>query len=649
MIGYSKSESEVAVDNSLRKVSDSSLDTLPKVLMRNSLIYGNWVAMRKKCLGIWQQYTWKEIFQHVTWICLGFIRLGLQKTDRVIIIGNNEPELFWIQWGVQCAGGIPVCLYVDSLPEEAKFFIENSGAKFFVAEDQEQADKILSVKEDCSIIEKVIYWDEKGLWFYEEPLLMSLPELEELGKEEETNYPDQMESCIGETKGEDTSVIIYSSGTTGVPKGIIIPYKYLLLYARNGFRTYNLPRGAEYFSYAPPAWAEQTMGLSVGPDYPLVISFAEEPETLQNDIMEIAPHMLFYQPRLWEDLASQIRIKVDDASWWKRLPFRIALREGYRKLEAQEKGRTLSVLQKVICWIADRLVLSVTRGHFGMKRTRLCSVGGTSCAPRLIRFFRALGVPLCSAYGAVEVGMISSTNQLDTRYDTVGKAFPGMEIKVEESEILVRSPGMATGYWQAPGALDKKMRERWYCTGDAGHIDEDGYLVVYDRIEEMFHLPGGEAFSPQFIETRLRFSLYIKDAIVFSDEKKPYLTAIISIDFGTVSKWAESRKIPYTTFVELSQKPEVLSAIAEEVRNVNKLLPPGVQLGKFVSLHKEFDADEAELTRSRKLKRHVMNKKYEKICRSMYEGQETVSIEATVTYSDGREGKVSATLRIIDV
>jgi len=193
------------------------------------------------------------------------------------------------------------------------------------------------------------------------------------------------------------------------------------------------------------------------------------------------------------------------------------------------------------------------------------------------------------------------------------------------------------------------MKKGWYCTGDAGHIDEDGYLVVYDRIEEMFHLPGGEAFSPQFIETRLRFSLYIKDAIVFSDEKKPYLTAIISIDFGTVSKWAELRKIPYTTFIELSQKPEVLLAIAEEVRNVNKLLPPGVQLKKFVSLHKEFDADEAELTRSRKLKRHVMNKKYEDICRSMYEGHERVSIEATVTYSDGREGKVSATLHIIDV
>jgi len=458
----------------------------------------------------------------------------------------------------------------------------------FVAEDQEQVDKILSIKEECPSVQKIIYWDEKGLWFYEDPLLMSFKELENIGREDEEKYPGKVDSCIDKTGGNDTSVIIYTSGTTGLPKGIIIPYTYVLFYPRNGFKAYNLPPGADYFSYAPPAWAEQLFGLSVGPDYPLVISFAEEPETLQNDIMEIAPSMLFYQPRLWEDLARQIRIKVDDASWWKRWSFSLAVHEGYRKLRAQEEGKRLPLLRKITWWLADKLVLGVTRGHFGMKRVHLCTVGGTSCAPSLIRFFRAIGVPLCNAYAASEVGFLASITQQDTKYDTVGRPFLGVEIKIEENEILVRSPGVSRGYWMNPAGFANKVKDGWYRTGDSGRIDEDGYLVVYDRVEEMIHLSGGAAFSPQFVETRLRFSLFIKDAIVFGDEQKPYLTAIVSLDFGMVSKWSEERNIPYTTFVELSQKSEVLSLLAEEVKTVNKLLTEDGRIRKFVSLHKEF-------------------------------------------------------------
>jgi len=638
-----------AVHSFVNNASDSKLDTVPKLLRRNNCIYGDQVAIRKKHLGIWQQYTWKEVFKHVTWICLGFLHLGLQKGDRVIIIGNNEPELFWIQWGVQCAGGVPVCLYVDSLPEEVKYFIDNSEAKFFVAEDQEQVDKILGIKEDCPQIEKAVYWDEKGLWFYEDPLLLSLSELEKFGKKEERKYPDCIDHYIDKTNGSDTSAIIYTSGATGLPKGLVIPYSYVLFYPRNGFRVFNIPSGSEYFSYAPPAWAEQSMGLAIGPDYPLVISFAEEPETLQNDIMEIAPHTLFYPPRLWEDLARQIRMKIDDASWWKRISFRLALKEGYRKLEAQEEGRTLSFFWKSFWWIADKFVLSITRGHYGMKRIRLCTVGGSSCAPSLIRFFRALGVPLCNSYGTTEIGMLASTSQMETRYDTVGRPFPGVEIKIENNEVLVRSPGISKGYWKGADGFPGQMEDGWYCTGDAGYMDEDGYLVVYDRIEEMIHLQRGAAFSPQFIETRLRFSLYIKDAIVFGDEEKPYLTAIISLDFDMVSKWAESQNIPYTTFVELSQKPQTFILLAEEVRNVNKLLVEGGRIKKFVSLHKEFDADEAELTRSRKLKRLVLNQKYENIYQAMYENRETVPIESAVTYRDGRKGTLRAKLHIIEL
>ena len=625
------------------------LDTVPKILRHNSLVLGSRIAMRKKRFGIWEQCTWREVFQHVTWICFGFLRLGLRKGDRVIIIGNNDPELFWIEWGVQCAGGIAVCLYVDSLPNEVKYFIEDSGARFFVGEDQEQVDKILAIKDDCPQIKKCIFWEEKGLWFYQEPLLMGLPELEQHGKEEEARYPNRMDSCINETQGDDTSIFWYTSGTTGIPKGIMLSYNMLIFYARNGFRIFNTPPFSEYVSYAPPAWTEQGVGLVVGPDLPMVISFSEEPETIHNDIMEIAPYVLAYPPRLWEDMAREIRVKVEDSSWWKRFLFQLALREGYRRLESREMGKSPSLLRRITWWMADRCVLSVTRGHYGLKRARVCTVGGAACAPELIRFFRALGVPLCNNYGISETGMLTSAIPEDTRYDTVGRPFPGVEVKIEADEILVRSPTVAKGYWRNQESFSKKMKAGYYCTGDAGRIEKDGHLLFYDRIEEMIRLKGGASFSPQFIETRLRFSPYIKDAIAFGDEERPYITIILSIDFGMVSKWAESRKIPYTTLVGLSQNTPVLSLIAEEVRKVNKLLPEDGRLRKFVSLHKEFDPDEAELTRSRKLKRQVMHKKYKDIFQAMYEGRSAVRVEAAVTYRDGRKGVVRATLNINDV
>jgi len=254
------------------------------------------------------------------------------------------------------------------------------------------------------------------------------------------------------------------------------------------------------------------VGLTAGADLPLVISFAEEPETVQNDIMEIAPSYLSYTPRLWEDLARQIRVKVEDASWWKRFLFQLALTEGYRGLEAKEGKRSLSIWRKITWWLADKVVLRATRGHYGMKRVQICSAGGTACAPELIRFFRALGVPLCNNYGVSEIGMVTMSSPKDTRYDTVGRPFPGVELKIEDDEILVRTPGMAKGYWNNTEGFLKKMKGEWYCTGDAGRIDEDGQLVFFDRVEEMIHLQGGSSFSPQFIETRLRFSPYIKDA-----------------------------------------------------------------------------------------------------------------------------------------
>jgi len=627
-----------------------SLDTIPKILRRNHLSFGKQVAMRKKRFGIWQQFTWEEVFQHVTWICLGFLNLGLQKGDRVIIIGNNDPELFWIEWGVQCAGGIPICLFVDSSPEELRFFVDHSGARFIVGEDQEQIDKLLAIKESCSKVEKCIYWDEKGMSFYQEPFLLGLGKLEESGKEEEARDPDQMDQCINKTNEDDACAIVYTSGTSNLPKGVIIPYRRQIFFSRNIFPVFGLAPGAEYFSYSSPALTqEQFFGLTAGPDFPLVISFVEEPETVLNDIMEIAPHFISYLPRLWEDLAHQIRAKGEGASWWKRLLFKFALNEGYGKIEAREKNRSLSPWHKISWWLADRIILGAVRGHYGLKKVKICTIGGAASAPDLIRFFRALGVPLCNNYGITEVGMITASSPGDIRYDTVGRALPGIELKIEGEEILVRCPVMATGYWKNTEGFLKTMKGEWYCTGDVGRIEEDGNLVFFDRIEEMIRLQEGPSFSPQFIETRLRFSSYIKDAIVFGGEDKSYLTALIGIDYGTVSKWMESHNLAYTTFVELSQMSPVLNLLTEEIRKINSLLPPGNRVRKFVSLHKELDPDEAELTRTRKLKRLVIGEKYGNILGAMYENRDEVPVDAEVTYEDGRKAKLRATLKILAV
>lgn len=625
-----------------------ALDTLPKILYRNFLEYGDRIAMRKKSFGIWHQYTWSEVFHHVEQICLGLCSLGAKKDDKVIIIGNNEPELFWMQWGAQHAQLIPICLYVDSLPDEVKYFVNDSQPKFAVCEDQEQVDKILQIKGDCPSIEKVIYWDSKGLWSYDEPYLISFESLEELGRKYGSQYPNLVEENIAKIRADDVAVIIYTSGTTGLPKGNIQTYEQDFEYARGGFWRYPIYQWDEYVSYASPAWAEQGVGMAVGPLFPLVTSFAEEPETVASDIRDIGPHFLWYPGRLWEDIARQIRIKIDDTSWWKRFLFNGAMKISYRRLTYIENDKPVSVFLKAIYYLADFIALRPTRDYFGVKVARICGSGGAAISRDHIRFFRALGVPFCNLYGVVEAGMIAGGQPQDTKYESIGQPCWGKEIRIQGSQICVRVNQGCQGYWNRPGAWEEKVKDGWYQTGDAGWIDDEGYLFYIDRMDDMSSLKSGHSFSPQFVELKLRFSPYIKDTAVFGADED-YVTAIISCDFAMVGKWAQSHHIAYTTLVELSQLPRVIQLLREEVCRVNSLMPPELEVRKFISLHKEFDPDEAELTRSRKLKRPELTSKYSELIRAMYEDKQNVTIETLITYKDGRKGKMSAELAVSKV
>lgn len=621
------------------------LDTLPKILYRNFLQYGDRVAMRKKNFSIWQEYTWKDVFHHVERIYLGLCSLGAKKDDKVIIIGNNDPELVWIQWAAEHAQLISVCLYVDYLPDEVKYFVNDCQAKLVVCEDQEQVDKIIRIKGDCPSIEKVIYWDPKGLWFYNEPYLISLESLEELGERYGIEHPELFKESISKVKANDIVVFMYTSGTTGLPNGSIQTHTSLLEYAKQGFWRFGIQPWDEYLSYAPPAWVEQVVGMSVCPMLPLVMSFAEEPETITNDLREIGPHFVFYGGRQWEDLARQIRVKIDDTSVWKRFLFNQAMNISYKRLTYLENGKPAPLFWRVAYHLADFAVLRQVRDYFGLKRARVCGSGGALTSPELPRFFRALGLLFSNMYGTVEAGFAASTNPSDTRYDSIGQPDWGKEIRIQDGQIWIRVGEERPGYWNKPGLWERKVKNGWYATGDAVWIDDEGYVFYIDRIDEMSFLKSGYHFSPQFVETKLRFSPYIKDAVVFGADED-YVVAIVSCDFGMVGKWAELQHIPYTTLVELSQLPPVIQLLREEIRRINSLMPPETRVRRFISLHKEFDPDEAELTRSRKLKRKELTHKYSELVRAMYEGKHDLPVETEVSYKDGRKGKMSAVLTV---
>lgn len=623
----------------------ADLDTMPKILYRNFILYRDMVAMRKKNYGIWQEYTWENVYEHIKMICFGFSSLGANRGDRVVIIGNNDPELVWAQWGAQHAQLIVSCLYVDYLPDEVKFFMNDCTPKFVVCEDQEQVDKIIRIKHQCPSIEKVVYWDPKGLWSYEEEYLISLKQIEMLGRDYEKTDPKLFENKRSEIMPEDVAVIIYTSGTTGEPKGNMQTYKSLMEYGKEGISPLGLKRWDEYLSYASPAWAEQIVGLSICPLYPLVMSFAEEPETVMADLRDIGPHFIWFGGRQWEDLARQIRVGIEETSWWKRLLFKWALKIGYEKLQFRENGERVSFLLRTAHKLADFFVLRKVRDYFGMNRARCCGIGGALTSPDLQRFFQALGIGTSNLYGSVEAGMLTATHPLDTAYSSVGKVNPGKEIKIENGEILVKVGQERPGYWNKQWLWQEKVENGWYFTGDAGWIDDNGYLYYIDRISEMVTLKSGYRFSPQYIETRLRFNPYIKDAIVFGPDKE-YIVAIVSCDFGMVGRWAESKHIPYTTLVEMSQLSPVLQLLREQIQEINTQLPPEMHMRKFASLHKEFDPDEAELTRSRKLKRTAISDKYSALLDAVYRGQSDFKVVTEVSYKDGRKANVSTVLKI---
>jgi len=617
-------------------------DTFPKLLREKALKWGaNKIAIRKKDYGLWHAVTWAEYYDQVKVFALGLKSLGFERGDHVCVIGNNEPEWVYAELAVQSLGGVAIGIYQDSTPLEVQYVVEKSDAVFVIAEDQEQVDKLLEIEEEIPQVKKVVYWDPKGMRHYDDVLLMYFGAVQEMGREFELSHPEVFEAEINAGQADDVAMILTTSGTTSAPKLAMLSYRNMLHMAEHLLVEVDpMDAADEFVSALPLAWVgEQMMAISGSMSIGFTINFPEEPTTVQENIREIAPHVMFSPPRVWEDLVSTIQVKVEDSSWFKKLVYSMWMDNG------SLFGRSGSLSR-----LGDWMLFRTLRDRTGLSGIRNAYTGGAALGPDVFRFFHAIGVNLKQIYGQTEISGISAIHRNgDIKFETVGHPIPETEVRIsEEGEILSKSASVFQGYYKDPEATAEALKDGWLHSGDAGYIDGDGHLVVIDRMADVMKLSNGEIFSPQSVENKLKFSPYIKEAVVFGQERD-YVAAFINTDFENVGKWAENRQIAYTSYTDLSQKLEVYDLIKSDVARVNKALPGRTRIARFVILHKELDADDQELTRTRKVRRGFIGQKYADVIEGLYGEEGEIVVEAKVRYRDGREEVVKTGVRVEDM
>ncbi len=623
-------------------------DTIPKLLRRNREWWGNCTAICVKNFGVWQRYTWEDCYDNVKYFSLGLISMGLKPAEVVCIVGDNEPEWFWGEFAVQAAGGIATGIFVDSIPSEVKYIAEQSDAKFAIVNDQEQTDKFMEIKDELPLLKKVIYWDPKGLRNYDDPILMSFAEVIVLGKEYEKSHPDLFEQKLGQGKGDDTAFIYFTSGTTGLPKGAVLTHGALINTARGFIHRYPLYENDDLISNFPAAW----VGDSYFATIPHLLTgarlnFPEEPETVAEDTREVGPNFAIYGPRQWEGLVSEIQVKIIDAHPLKRFFYHLFLPIGHKIADLNFKNKVPNLFWRILYSIAYIFLFRPLKDRLGLSKVRFAVTGSSVLSLDTFRLIHAIGIELRQNYASTEAGFISSHGKGEIHFESVGRPAIGTEVRItDEGELLVRSECMFSCYHKNPEKTKETLIDGWCHTGDAVHIDENGHLIFMDRLDHMGELRSGAKYAPQYIEGRLRFSPYIKDAMVIGGKDKNYVSAIVNIDFTMVGKWAERNRIPYTTFVDLSQKKEVADLVRKDLVRVNGYLPEESGVKKFVLMHKEFDPDEAELTRTRKLRRKFMEERYKDLIDTIYRDDASATVKAPVTYRDGRKGVVSTTIKV---
>jgi len=629
--------------------NSNQIQTLPQLLEVQTKKTPDRTAMRERIYGIWQPLTWQQVYDHVKYFSLGLISLGLTEKETIAIIGDNRPEWVIAELAAQAAGAKAIGIYQDAVVSEMIYILEHADVSIIVVEDQEQVDKILEMWKDLKGVRKVIYYDPKGLRNYTEDFLIDFKDVEGLGREYSQQHPGAYEAKVREGKESDLAILSTTSGTTGNPKLAMLTHKNLISMGKNLMGVDPMEPQDEFVSFLPLAWiGEQMMALACGLQVGFTINFPEEPETVQHNIREIGPQVMFSPPRIWENMVSQVQVKIEDSSKIKKFFYNWAMPIGYEMADTRFKKENPSTSLKIKYFIANLLVFSTIKDHLGLRHLKRAYTGGAALGPDVFRFYHALGVNLKQIYGQTEISGIAVVHRDgDVKFQTVGTPIPETDIRIDDSgEILLKSPAVMVGYYRNDEATHESLSEdNWLHTGDAGYFDEDGHLIVIDRAKDVMTLHDGTKFSPQFIENKLKFSPYIKEAVVFGGDW-PFVTSMINIDFANVGKWAENHQIAYTTYTDLAQKDRVYQLVRQYIETANADLPPAAQIRRFLLLHKELDADDAELTRTRKVRRTLIDKRYDEIISALYSQNDFLDLETTISYQDGRTARLQTRLHI---
>ena len=632
--------------------------TFPKILIHNSERFPTTkAAIREKDYGIWQSYSWQDYLDQARDFALGLAALGFKKGDKMAIIGDNRPQLYWGMAGCQCLGGVPVPLYQDAIHKELQYIVDHSECRFVLAEDQEQTDKFMHLKDEVPRLEYIIYDDPRGLQNYQKDWLIAFTDVQEMGRRFGKENPDYFMGSVNQVKPDDMSIIVYTSGTTGNPKGVMITHRMIADCSRGFLEWDNLKETEDVMAYLPMAWiGDHIFSYGQALCSGFTVNCPESTATVVHDQKEIGPTHIFAPPRIWENILTQIMIKIEDSAWIKRKGFDYFMKVANRVEKKRIANEQVPVGDGTLYQIGRFLFFGPLVDNLGMSKLKVAYTAGEAIGPEIFEFYRSLGINLKQLYGMTEsCAYISMQKDGEIDSESVGPPAPGVEIKIsDKGEVLYKGPGNFVGYFKNPEATAETLEDGWLYSGDAGYMTEQGHLKIIDRAKDVSKLNDGTMFAPKYIENKLKFSPYIKEAVAHG-MNKDFVAVFIDIDYGAVANWAERRHIAFTSYTDLAQKPPVYDLIQEAILNVNRSLSDdpklkNSQIKRYLLFHKELNPDDGEITRTRKVRRKFIAEKYGILIDALYDpAKESVDMEATFTYEDGRTTTMKANLKVSDV